>query len=129
MVSQYLCASFPLGWMHAGYPVMVHLESVTGMTDVQSIKTKGFWGPIHELGHNQQQEGWEFPPHTTEATCNLWPVYVHETVLGIPRDKAHEALKPEKREQRIQNYINNGAQLKGWNSFTALETYLQVTCT
>ncbi|XP_019337677.1 TRPM8 channel-associated factor 2 [Alligator mississippiensis] len=114
------------GWMHAGYPVMVHLESVTGMTDVQSIKTKGFWGPIHELGHNQQQEGWEFPPHTTEATCNLWPVYVHETVLGIPRDKAHEALKPEKREQRIQNYINNGAQLKGWNSFTALETYLQL---
>uniref|UniRef100_A0A7M4FZD2 TRPM8 channel-associated factor homolog n=1 Tax=Crocodylus porosus TaxID=8502 RepID=A0A7M4FZD2_CROPO len=114
------------GWMHAGYPVMVHLESVTDMTDVQSMKTKGFWGLIHELGHNQQREGWEFPPHTTEATCNLWSVYVHETVLGIPRDKAHEALKPENREKRIQNYIHNGAQLQGWNLFTALETYLQL---
>ncbi|NXQ84851.1 TCAF factor, partial [Nyctibius grandis] len=116
----------PIGWMHAGYPVMHHLESVTEMIDVQSLQANGLWGAIHELGHNQQQTEWEFPPHTTEATCNLWSVYVNETVLGIPRDKAHKALALEFRKKRIQDYIENGAQLKDWEVFTALETYLQL---
>lgn len=87
---------------------------------------KGPWGPIHELGHNQQRGAWEFPPHTTDATCNLWSVYVHETVLGISRDKAHPDLKPEARENRIKQYVKNGAKLEEWNVWTALETYLQV---
>ncbi|NXU49067.1 TCAF factor, partial [Turnix velox] len=113
-------------WMHAGYPIMLHLESVTGMIDVQSLQTNGLWGTIHELGHNQQQSEWEFPPHTTEATCNLWSVYVNETVLGIPREKAHDALALELRKKRIEDYIKNGAQLKDWEDFTALETYLQL---
>ncbi|NXX23197.1 TCAF factor, partial [Podargus strigoides] len=118
--------TFPTGWMHAGYPVMHHLESVAEVTDVQSLQANGLWAAIHELGHNQQQPEWEFPPHTTEATCNLWSVYVNETVLGIPRDKAHDALAPELRKKRIQDYIENGAQLKDWEVFTALETYLQL---
>ena len=85
--------------MHAGYPVVHHLESVTEMIDVQSLQANGLWGAIHELGHNQQQSEWEFPPRTTEATCNLWSVYVNETVLGIPRDKAHNALALELRKR------------------------------
>ncbi|NWX39196.1 TCAF factor, partial [Steatornis caripensis] len=118
--------TFPAGWMHAGYPVLYHLESVPEMVDVLSLQANGLWGAIHELGHNQQQSEWEFPPHTTEATCNLWSVYVNETVLGIPRDKAHNALALELRKKRIQDYIENGAQLKDWEVFTALETYLQL---
>ncbi|NXL90449.1 TCAF factor, partial [Alectura lathami] len=114
------------GWMHAGYPIMLHLKAVAELVDVQSLQANGLWGPIHELGHNQQQPKWEFPPHTTEATCNLWSVYVNETVLGIPRDKAHNALTVELRKKRIQEYIENGAQLKDWEVFTALETYLQL---
>lgn len=98
------------------------------MIDLQSLQANGLWGAIHELGHNQQQSEWEFPPHTTEATCSLWSVYVNETVLGIPRDKAHNALTVEFRKKRIQDYIKNGAQLKDWEVFTALETYLQVIC-
>ncbi|XP_073435427.1 TRPM8 channel-associated factor homolog [Dendrobates tinctorius] len=113
------------GWMHAGYPVMCHIPSATPITDLQHMK-KGIWGPVHELGHNQQQRAWEFPPHTTEATCNLWSVYVHENVLGIPRDKAHPDLEPEKREARIREYLKNGAKLADWNLWTALETYLQL---
>ncbi|KAM6211134.1 LOW QUALITY PROTEIN: TRPM8 channel-associated factor 2-like [Sarcoramphus papa] len=113
------------GWMHGGYPVMHHLESVTEMIDVQSLQANGLWGAIHELGHNQQQSEWEFPPRTAEAICNLWSVYVNETVLGIPRDKAHNALALKLRK-RIQDYIENGAQLKDWEVFTALETYLQL---
>lgn len=114
------------GWMHSGYPIMCHLESVQELISYADIRRTGLWGPIHELGHNQQQHGWEFPPHTTEATCNLWSVYVHETVLGIPRDQAHPALSPSKREERIKEHLDKGAPLKDWNVWTALETYLQL---
>ncbi|KAJ7424981.1 TRPM8 channel-associated factor 2 [Willisornis vidua] len=114
------------GWMHAGYPIMGHLDSVKEMLDVEHMKTTGLWGPIHELGHNQQKQAWEFPPHTTEATCNLWSVYVHEEVLGIPRHQAHQALKSQCRKERIKQYLRKGAQLKDWNVWTALETYLQL---
>ncbi|XP_061440659.1 TRPM8 channel-associated factor 2-like [Rhineura floridana] len=114
-----------VGWMHSGYPVMLHLESVQEMIDVQSIHAKGLWGPIHELGHNQQQSGWDFPPHTTEATCNLWSVYVNETILNTPRERAHEDLLPELRKTRIENYVRRG-QLKDFEIFTALEPYLQL---
>ncbi|XP_073892310.1 TRPM8 channel-associated factor 2 isoform X5 [Macaca fascicularis] len=114
------------GWMHSGYPIMCHLESVKEIINEMDMRSRGVWGPIHELGHNQQRHGWEFPPHTTEATCNLWSVYVHETVLGIPRAQAHEALSPPEREKRIKAHLGKGAPLCGWNVWTALETYLQL---
>ncbi|XP_069836111.1 TRPM8 channel-associated factor homolog [Dendropsophus ebraccatus] len=113
------------GWMHAGYPIMCHLDAAPSSVSVTAMK-KGIWGHIHELGHNQQRGVWEFPPHTTEATCNLWSVYVHETVLGIPSDKAHPAIKPDARDNRIKQYLKNGANLDEWNVWTALETYLQL---
>jgi len=75
------------GWMHAGYPIMIHTDSATELFRPDSAKTAGLWGEIHELGHNQQRSCWEFRPHTTDATCNLWSVYVHEEVLGLKREK------------------------------------------
>ncbi|XP_075129917.1 TRPM8 channel-associated factor homolog [Leptodactylus fuscus] len=115
-----------VGWMHAGYPIMCHQQSANEITDLQIMKKEVLWGPIHELGHNQQREVWEFPPHTTEATCNLWSVYVHENVLGIPRDKAHPSLNPAERDACIREYLQNGAKLEDWEVWTALETYLQL---
>ncbi|XP_049750062.1 TRPM8 channel-associated factor 2 isoform X2 [Elephas maximus indicus] len=117
---------YRLGWMHSGYPIMCHLESVLELTNEAGMRSGGLWGPIHELGHNQQRSGWEFPPHTTEATCNLWSVYVNETVLGIPRAQAHPALKPPEREKRIKTHLGKGAPLSNWSVWTALETYLQL---
>ncbi|XP_025785537.1 TRPM8 channel-associated factor 2 [Puma concolor] len=114
------------GWMHSGYPIMCHVESVQELINEAGMRSGGLWGPIHELGHNQQRQEWEFPPHTTEATCNLWSVYVHETVLGIPRARAHPALSPPEREKRIKTHIRKGAPLHDWNVWTALETYLQL---
>ncbi|XP_048872273.1 TRPM8 channel-associated factor homolog [Brienomyrus brachyistius] len=114
------------GWMHSGYPVMLHLKSVREIAQVEYMRSEGMWGPIHELGHNQQRDMWEFPPHTTEATCNLWSVYIHETVLNIPRHKAHPALKPEARKVTIKQYVVSGANLKDWTTWTCLETYLQL---
>lgn len=75
------------GWMHAGYPIMCHKSSANELVKVDHMRSHGLWGPIHELGHNQQRGCWEFPPNTTECTCNLWSVYVHEEVLGINRSK------------------------------------------
>ena len=117
--------AFP-GWMHSGYPIMCHLESVSELIDEMGMRSLGLWGPVHELGHNQQRKEWELPPHTTEATCNLWSVYVHETVLGIPRAQAHPALSPPERENRIKTHLKKGAPLCDWGVWTALETYLQV---
>ncbi|XP_073435431.1 TRPM8 channel-associated factor homolog isoform X2 [Dendrobates tinctorius] len=114
------------GSMHAGYPIMCQIPAASHLINLEAITKEGVWGAIHELGHNQQKRAWEFPPHTTEATCNLWSVYVHENVLGISRDKAHSDLIPEKREARIREYLKNGANLKGWHVWTALETYLQL---
>uniref|UniRef100_A0A670YZC2 Peptidase M60 domain-containing protein n=1 Tax=Pseudonaja textilis TaxID=8673 RepID=A0A670YZC2_PSETE len=114
------------GWMHAGYPVMSNVNALPEIIDVQAFYAKGTWAPIHELGHNQQKSGWNFPPHTTEATCNLWSVYVNETVLSISREIAHSELQPHARKERIENYIRNGANLSGFKGFTALEPYLQL---
>ncbi|XP_074681920.1 TRPM8 channel-associated factor 2-like [Strix aluco] len=116
----------PAGWMHAGYLVMHHLESMTEMIDVQSLQDNGLCGAIRDLSHRQHQSEREFPPHTTKTNHNRWSVYVNETVLGIPRDKGHNALSLGFRKKRIRDYIENRAQLKDWEVFTSLETYLQL---
>uniref|UniRef100_A0A3B4FDR3 Peptidase M60 domain-containing protein n=1 Tax=Pundamilia nyererei TaxID=303518 RepID=A0A3B4FDR3_9CICH len=110
------------GWMHAGYPIMAHHASAAELVGVK--KSKELWGPIHELGHNQQRSCWEFPSHTTECTCNLWSVYVHEEVLGLNR--AHDELPLAKRKSRVEKYIKGGRELSDWKLWVALETYLQL---
>ncbi|KAK2912776.1 TRPM8 channel-associated factor homolog [Channa argus] len=114
------------GTMHAGYPVMGHTPTAAELVSVDIAKSKGLWGPIHELGHNQQRSCWEFPPHTTECTCNLWSVYVHEEVLGIKRAKAHQDLILTTRNQRAKEYVNGGRNLSSWHVWVALETYMQL---
>ncbi|XP_042343281.1 TRPM8 channel-associated factor homolog [Plectropomus leopardus] len=114
------------GGLHAGYPVMMHTYDAGELFRVNDAKTKGLWGEIHELGHNQQRSAWEFGGHTGEATCNLWSVYVHEEVLGLNRAKAHGALSPTERKSTIDKYVKGGRKLSDWNVWTALETYLQL---
>ena len=118
--------------MHSGYPIMMHQNAVNKVTDPKLMMEKGSWGIIHELGHNRQVNDknkpwdWEIRPHTTEATCNLWSVYVHEEIFRVSRSEAHKALSEESRIRTVQNYINNGCQLDEWKVWTCLETYLQV---
>ncbi|KAL2096607.1 hypothetical protein ACEWY4_008755 [Coilia grayii] len=114
------------GFMHAGYPVMMHCSSAAGLVDPKGARTSGLWGAVHELGHNQQRGVWEFPPHTTECTCNLWSVYVHETVLGLDRAQAHPNMTQEKRQGRARDYAGGGRQLDQWEMWVALETYMQL---
>ncbi|XP_052473198.1 TRPM8 channel-associated factor homolog isoform X2 [Carassius gibelio] len=114
------------GFMHAGYPIMMHSTSAPELVNVQEAYKSGLWGPIHELGHNQQRGVWEFPPHTTECTCNLWSVYVHEEVLGLNRSNAHPNMTLEKRQARTTKYCSGGKDLNSWSVWTALETYMQL---
>uniref|UniRef100_A0A3P9BBB6 TRPM8 channel-associated factor homolog n=1 Tax=Maylandia zebra TaxID=106582 RepID=A0A3P9BBB6_9CICH len=112
------------GLMHSGYPIMAHHASAAEVVGVK--KGEQLWGPIHELGHNQQRSCWEFRPHTTECTCNLWSVYVHEEVLGINRAHAHGNLTLANRKSRVEEYIKGGRKLSDWSVWVALETYLQL---
>ncbi|XP_003449329.2 TRPM8 channel-associated factor homolog [Oreochromis niloticus] len=112
------------GWMHSGYPIMAHHASAAEVVDVK--KGNQMWGPIHELGHNQQRSCWEFRPHTTDATCNLWSVFVNEEVLGLNRAQAHGFLTSARRKTRVEEYIKGGKKLSEWKVWVALETYLQL---
>uniref|UniRef100_A0A8C9ZVJ9 Peptidase M60 domain-containing protein n=1 Tax=Sander lucioperca TaxID=283035 RepID=A0A8C9ZVJ9_SANLU len=115
------------GLMHSGYPVMIHTESANELVRPGDARTKGLWGETHELGHNQQRTCWEFPPHTTECTCNLWSVYVHEEVLGVTSSmQAHSSMTLTKRKRRVDEYVKGGKKLSDWTIWVALETYLQL---
>ncbi|KAI4898008.1 hypothetical protein NFI96_017492 [Prochilodus magdalenae] len=114
------------GFMHSGYPIMMHSTSAPDLVNPYVAGKSDFWGPIHELGHNQQRSVWEFPPHTAECTCNLWSVYVHEVVLGVNKATAHEEMTAHRRLSRIQIYMSGARDLKGWDVWTALETYMQL---
>ncbi|XP_070761989.1 TRPM8 channel-associated factor homolog [Enoplosus armatus] len=114
------------GWMHAGYPIMTHRPTAAELVCIDHARSEGLWGPIHELGHNQQRDCWGFPPHTTECTCNLWSVYVHEEVLGINREQAHPMMTSTKRKTRASEYKKGGKRLSSWEVFVALETYMQL---
>ncbi|KAM4743146.1 TRPM8 channel-associated factor homolog [Anableps anableps] len=114
------------GWMHSGYPIMMFSSIGAELFNPEAARTKDLWGETHELGHNQQRSCWEFPPHTTEATCNLWSVYVHEEVLGVNRAKAHPSLTSASRKRRVEEYVQGGRKLNDWKVWTALETYLQL---
>ncbi|XP_075956707.1 TRPM8 channel-associated factor homolog [Anarhichas minor] len=114
------------GWMHAGYPVMMHSSVAAELVRTDDARTKGLWGEIHELGHNQQRSCWEFQPHTTDGTCNLWSVYVHEEVLGIKRAEAHSALSLISRKNTVDEFVKGGKKLSHWYMWVALETYLQL---
>ncbi|XP_076023439.1 TRPM8 channel-associated factor homolog [Genypterus blacodes] len=114
------------GWMHAGYPIMVHSASARELVITDPATPQAIWGPIHELGHNQQRGCWEFPPNTSECTCNLWSVYVHEEVLGINREEAHPSMVLEERKSCVKEYVQGGRKLTSWVIWVALETYMQL---
>ncbi|KAF7457326.1 Peptidase family M60 domain containing protein [Cryptosporidium felis] len=70
------------GYMHSGYPIMVHLDMVEdylykgGLLDLKTIKNEGNWGIYHELGHNRQSNYWTFNG-TEEVTVNLFTMYTY----------------------------------------------------
>jgi hypothetical protein len=95
------------GYMHAGYPIMTHLDAATTMIDVDQMRA-GQWGLFHELGHNHQSDAWTFTG-TREVTCNLFTLYILETVCHQPphpTSSEHPAFKD--RDRRVAAYMARG---------------------
>jgi len=114
-----------VGWMHSGYPLMGHLASTDDFLNEANITEFCCWGMFHEFGHNHQWVDWLIPG-TTETTVNLWSVYLNEKLKGVPSWETHEAITLEKRAERMQSYMDAGANFDDWSVWTALESYLQI---
>ena len=68
------------GAMHAGYPIMTHLDAAATMVDLGRMQ-QAPWGLFHELGHNHQEKDWTFAG-TGEVTVNLFSLYLCETLCS-----------------------------------------------
>lgn len=114
-----------VGYMHSGYPIMTHLDAAATMAGVDRLR-KGAWGLYHELGHNHQHRDWTFSG-TTEVTCNLFSLYVIQTLCDTD-GPGHGAMSPTKRRQRLEQHLKNGAPFDQWKSspFLALTMYAQL---
>ncbi|MGD9790892.1 MAG: M60 family metallopeptidase [Phycisphaerales bacterium] len=112
------------GYMHSGYPIMTHLDAADEMVEEAKLRA-GSWGLFHELGHNHQQGTWTFHG-TGEVTCNLFSLYIMETVCGKNEGTGHEALA--KRLARRARYLAEGASFEKWCSdpFLALTMYIEL---
>ncbi len=112
------------GYMHSGYPIMTHLDAADEMVEEAKLRA-GSWGLFHELGHNHQQGTWTFHG-TGEVTCNLFSLYIMETVCGKDEGTGHEALS--KRLARRARYLTEGASFEKWCSdpFLALTMYIEL---
>ncbi|CAM4819016.1 unnamed protein product [Rotaria magnacalcarata] len=79
------------GYMHSGYPIMSHLDylklterNIPYILDEKALRNyggEGEWGIPHELGHNRQKDWWTFSD-TDDITCNIFSLYVTNTVYG-----------------------------------------------
>ena len=71
-----------VGYMHAGYPLMAHLDQQANLVNVEHLSSECNWGFYHEVGHNHQSYDWTFDG-TVEVTVNLFTLYVYEFLCGI----------------------------------------------
>ncbi len=115
------------GYMHSGYPIMTLLDKSADTSVSLAAMKAGSWGHFHELGHNHQQPEWTFDG-TTEVTCNLYSLYVMETLCGQPPGQGHDAMKPEAVEKRLRGYLGMSEKFLRWKSdpFLALTMYHQL---
>ncbi|MHC4813985.1 MAG: M60 family metallopeptidase [Planctomycetota bacterium] len=112
------------GYMHAGYPIMTHLDAAARMVDRKHLTTKGDWGLWHELGHNHQQRDWTFGG-TGEVTCNLFTLFLMERFTGVaPKDNP----RMTKQLAFVTRHVAAGAPFDQWKSkpFLALYMYMQL---
>ena len=113
------------GYMHSGYPIMTHLDAAPRFVDLARLATEGDWGMFHEMGHNHQHPDWTFDG-TVEVTCNLFSLYLMETVCA--KGVGHPAMAPESIATNRRRYVLEGASFDTWKSkpFTALIMYYEL---
>ena len=121
------------GFMHSGYPIMVHHCPERGMSTEDFISnpeqfTKPAnggpnWGFFHEIGHNMQNNDWVFDG-TTEVSVNLFSLYCFDKIAG-GRDAAHEGVSNEFTRKSLGKFFAKVPDFKAWKSdpFLGLITF------
>lgn len=114
------------GFMHSGYPIMLHLPEAVEMVTFNRIKFPG-WGFHHEVGHNHQRGDFTFEG-TGEVTNNVLAMYVYEAVLGKDWLIGHPNISEEARKAHVQKIKSAADKWQVWKSdpFVALTTYIQL---
>jgi hypothetical protein len=110
------------GFMHSGYPIMVHHSPVKHMLSEDIIanpellmkpsKGGANWGFFHEIGHNMQNLDWVFGG-TTEVSCNFFSIYMFDRLMG-GRDNAHSGISNENTQKMMKKYFAKGADYEIW---------------
>ena len=114
------------GYMHAGYPLMAHLDQQANLVNTEHLRSECNWGFYHEVGHNHQVGDWTFDG-TLEVTVNLFTLYVYEFLCGIPVAKNDSGSAEFRAEQMARYDFDNPnfEQLKR-EPFLALVMYEQM---
>lgn len=114
------------GFMHSGYPIMLHLPEAVEMVTFNRIKFPG-WGFHHEVGHNHQRGDFTFDG-TGEVTNNVLAMYVYHEVLKKDWLIGHSNISEEARKEHIQKIKSARDKWQLWKSdpFVALTTYIQL---
>ena len=112
------------GFMHSGYPIMVHHSPVEKMFSEDIIanpellmhpnKGGANWGFFHEIGHNMQNMDWVFDG-STEVSCNLFTLYMFDRLMG-GRDNAHPDISNVFTEKAMKEYFDEGAKFEKWKN-------------
>lgn len=112
------------GFMHSGYPVMIHHSPTRKMLSADVIanplklmvgsKGGANWGFFHEIGHNMQNLDWVFGG-TTEVSCNFFSLYMFDRLLG-GRDDAHTGVSNKETQEMMKKYFTEGADYEKWKS-------------
>jgi len=117
------------GYMHAGYPIMTHLDAAPRMVDLAYLtdtEKGGDWGMFHEIGHNHQESDWTFDG-TGEVTNNLFTLYIIETVVG--KKPGHGVrFTDDQIIETFRAHRSARAPFDKWKSdpFLALTMYIQL---
>jgi hypothetical protein len=112
------------GYMHAGYPIMTHLDAAAAMVSLEKLR-EGQWGLLHELGHNHQSPDWTFLG-TGEVTCNLFTLHAIDTVCEPrPGSRGHPSVD---RPPSAREHVERGSDFDRWKKdpFLALQMYIQL---
>ena len=121
-----------VGYMHAGYPIMAYMDQSAHLVDALHIstcqydRTQSNWGFFHEVGHNHQSNDWTFDG-TVEVTVNLFTLYVHEFLCGIPVAENWRGSAAFRAEQMTRyDFDNPDFELWKDDPFLALVMYVQL---
>ena len=116
-----------VGYMHAGYPLMAHLDQQANLVNAEHLRSECNWGFYHEVGHNHQAEDWTFDG-TVEVTVNLFTLYVYEFMCGIPVDDKRFHGSHQSRSELMALYDFDDPDFELWKRepFLALIMYAQM---